>query len=177
MRLEFFRHSPRRTREVQRNRAARGALTHAPNITRVRGVCDPTPGFERNMIRGPIMADTRARIDYRRPLDDPMGRFPAGSEVRRRHIRPRAAAPRRLSAKGADADPRIGLELRVDGSLVRSCEVCREPHDPRGLVAQSRIELAERGTNGASRSRLIAAFTAALPRDRDASRSGGLLRR
>ena len=68
------------------------------------------------------MADTPARLEYRRPLDDAIGRV---------HATP---VPRQIGTNGdiplvvADqrpgrADSRIGLELRVDDSLVRSCEL------------------------------------------------------
>lgn len=68
------------------------------------------------------MADTPARLEYRRPLDDAIGRVPATSVPRQ--IGPNGDIP----FVGADqrpdrADSRIGLELRVDDSLVRSCEL------------------------------------------------------
>jgi len=70
------------------------------------------------------MADTRARIDYRRPLDDAMGRFPARPDPGRRQIRPSADIPVVMADHHRNgANPRIGLELRVDDSLVRSCEL------------------------------------------------------
>jgi len=52
------------------------------------------------------MADTRARFEYRRLLDDAIGRVPGPD-----------AEP------GQIADPRVGLELRVDDSLVRSSDL------------------------------------------------------
>jgi DNA-binding response OmpR family regulator len=68
------------------------------------------------------MADTPARLEYRRPLDDAIGRVAATSVPRQ--IGPNGDIP----LVGADqrpdrADSRIGLELRVDDSLVRSCEL------------------------------------------------------
>jgi two-component system OmpR family response regulator len=52
------------------------------------------------------MADMRARFEYRRLLDDAIGRVP-GPDAERPQI----------------ADPRVGLELRVDDSLVRSSDL------------------------------------------------------
>ena len=68
------------------------------------------------------MADTPVRLEHRRPLDDAIRRVPA------------TPVPRQIGTNGdfpplvADqrpgrADSRIGLELRVDDSLVRSCEL------------------------------------------------------
>ena len=70
------------------------------------------------------MADTRARVEYRRPLDEAMGRFPVRLNAARREIRSSsdvavAMAPHR----GDDAEPRIGFQLRVDDSLVRPSEL------------------------------------------------------
>jgi DNA-binding response OmpR family regulator len=70
------------------------------------------------------MTDTRTPVEYRPALDDAMGRFPATPGSARRQIRPSAEVP--VVARGHrrdGADPRIGLELRVDDSLVRSVEL------------------------------------------------------
>ena len=69
------------------------------------------------------MADTRDRIDDRRPLDDAMGGFPARADAERRQIRPSADMPVVTDRRRDGADPRIGPELRVDDFLVRSCEL------------------------------------------------------
>ena len=70
------------------------------------------------------MTDTRTRVEYRPPLDDAIGRFPARPDPARRQIRPSAEVPVVVTSHRRDgADPRIGLELRVDNSLVRSVEL------------------------------------------------------
>jgi len=68
------------------------------------------------------MADTPVRLEYRRPLDDAIGRVPATPMPRQ--IGPNGDFPPIVADQRPDrADSRIGLELRVDDSLVRSCEL------------------------------------------------------
>ena len=69
------------------------------------------------------MADTRARIDYRRPLDDAMGGFPASADAERRQIRPSGYMPVVADRRRDGADPGIGVEVRVDDFLLRSGEL------------------------------------------------------
>jgi DNA-binding response OmpR family regulator len=70
------------------------------------------------------MADTRVRVEYRRPLDDAIGRLPARPNPVLRHIRPSADMPVVMMGHRRDgAAPRIGRELRVDDSLVQSFEL------------------------------------------------------
>jgi DNA-binding response OmpR family regulator len=68
------------------------------------------------------MTDTRTRVEYRAPLDDAMARFPAQPDTVQ--IRPDTEVPVVMTGHRRDsADPRVGLELRVDESLVRSDEL------------------------------------------------------
>jgi DNA-binding response OmpR family regulator len=67
------------------------------------------------------MADTRA-LEHRRPLDDVIGHVPTSpvlGQIRRNSEIPDAMADHRRDG----APPRIGLELRVDDSLVRSSDL------------------------------------------------------
>ena len=69
------------------------------------------------------MTDTRTRVEYRPPLDDAMARFPARRDTVRPQIRGTGVPVVVTGHRRDGVDPRIGLELRVDDSLVRPVEL------------------------------------------------------
>jgi DNA-binding response OmpR family regulator len=67
------------------------------------------------------MADTRAQLEYRRPLDEVIGRVSTSPVLGQ--VRSNGEIPAAMTDRRRDGTPRIGLELRVDDSLVRSSDL------------------------------------------------------